>query len=109
MPFLFKLKGFFPPWCWYSRVWLQGLTVARQVHYQLNHAPSSFFALVIFQVKPRAFEGANIRLQSSHLTLYYHAWLPGWDGVSLTFMDWPWTSVLQISTSLGAVTIGMSH
>jgi hypothetical protein len=26
---------------------------------------------------------------------WYHTWLTGWDGVSLTFLpDWPWTSVL---------------
>jgi hypothetical protein len=93
--------------------WTQGLTLARQAVYNLNHAPS-LFALV-----NRVLDSCPGWPGPQPYLCFPHSWrdrhvLPHpvficWDGLSQTLCPgWPQMEILQISASLVAMIIGVS-
>jgi hypothetical protein len=73
-------------------IWTWRLVLARQVLYNLNHAPNPFLLLLFFEKSLMFLPGTGLGLQSSYLCLpvtgttdMHHAWFICWDGVLLTF------------------------
>jgi hypothetical protein len=93
-------------------VWIQGLALARLVFYHLMHTPEFFFCFSYLLDRVSQFlPGTIFEMWHFYLCLL-HNWddkcipphsLVCWDGIILTFCpDWPQTTILQISASLGA-------
>jgi hypothetical protein len=92
-----------PNFFFFTGVWTQGLTLAREVLHCLSHA-SSPFCFSYFSDRVSCF-GRGLAFDPNPSTYYFciagiTPSLLAEIGVSLTFCQgWPWTTILPISTS----------